>query len=226
MQSQSRGNSNAGPEAGSFSLDPKSFYDHCWGQNYMYLKSVFEWQHIVNTLIFSQASLYFKHLSLDQCEKHILASDHSVFLAPQLLFRCVLLPFTVLNHSLFSCFYSAVNSFLLQTVTQNERVEKSKWSWFPKMCGGGLTYSVYVWLFDRVRQIPQLLSIIWNSNCSEADNTFCSPHNCTGGKNNILLSAHSPWGVCLLNMCAVLWKRLLCMFVPMYVQKELFFFHS
>lgn len=190
----------------------------------MYLKSVFEWQHIVITLIFSQASLYFKHLSLDKCEKHILASDHNVCLALQLLFRCVLLPFIVLNHSLFSCFYSAVNSFLLQTVTQNERVEKSKWSWFPKMCGDGLTYSVYVRLFDRVRQIPQLLSIIWNSNCSEADNTFCSPHNCTGGKNNILLSAHSPWGVCLLNMCAVLWKRLLCMFVPMYVQEEHFFF--
>lgn len=111
----------------------------------------------------------------------------------------------------------------LHKMKESRKVEKSKWSWFPKMCGGGLTYSVYVRLFDRVRQIPQLLSIIWNSNCSEADNTFCSPHNCTGGKNNILLSAHSPWGVCLLNMCAVLWRRLLCMFVPMYVQKKLFF---
>lgn len=192
----------------------------------MYLKSVFDWQHIVITLIFSQASLYFKHLSLDKCEKPILASDHSVFLALQLLFRCVLLPFTVLNHSLFSCFYSAVNSFFVtNSYTKWKSREKSrKVSEVPKMCGGGgLTYSVYVRLFDRVRQIPQLLSIIWNSNCSEADNTFWSPHNCTGGKNNILLSAHSPWGVCLLNMCAVLWRRLLCMFVPMYVQKKLFF---
>lgn len=96
MRYQSRGNSNAGPEASSFSLDPKSFYDHCWGQNYMYLKSVFDWQHIVITLIFSHMSItsYFKHLSLDKCEKPILASDHSVFLALQLLFRfyfCLLL---------------------------------------------------------------------------------------------------------------------------------------
>lgn len=44
---------------------------------------------------------------------------------------------------------------------------------------------VFVWLFDRVRQISQLLSIIWNSNCFEADNTFCSPHSCTGGRTTI-----------------------------------------
>lgn len=93
----------------------------------MYLKSVFDWQHIVITLIFSQASLYFKHLSLDKCEKPILASDHSVFLALQLLFRCVLLPFTVLNHSLFSCFYSAVNSFFVtNSYTKWKSREKSR----------------------------------------------------------------------------------------------------
>lgn len=55
-------------------------------------------------------------------------------------------------------------------------------------------------LFDRVRQIPQLLSIIWNSHCSDADNTFCSPHNCTGVRTTFCFQ-HTHLEVCVYFTC-------------------------
>lgn len=60
----------------------------------------------------------------------------------------------------------------------------------------------YVCLFDRVRQIPQLLSIIWNSNCSDADNTFCSPHNYKVGRTqHYVFSTHSM--SCVYSTCVL-----------------------
>lgn len=51
---------------------------------------------------------------------------------------------------------------------------------------------------DRLTQIPQLLSIIWNSNCCAAGDTSYHPTQvASGGRNNVLLSTQIPWGVCL-----------------------------
>lgn len=73
---------------------------------------------------------------------------------------------------------------------------------------------VLVWLFDRVRQIPQLLSIIWNSNCSEADNKFCSPHNCTGGRTTFCFqhTVLEVWVYSTVHVCCVF-----CQGLSMYV---------